>query len=71
MDISPSFTTNWLPLIMVVVAFFGWTYKLSRDIRSDFKADLADAKREILADFRAHVHDSESGEIFLRALAGK
>ena len=61
----------WAPLLVAVIAIFGWTYKLNRDLRADLQKEMAENKREILNHFQSHVHESRSGEVLLRALANQ
>ena len=60
-----------MPLIVAIIAIFGWTYKLNRDLRSDMQAEMGKNKQELLDQFQAHIHDSNSGEVLLRALANR
>ena len=61
----------WAPLLVAVIAIFGWTYKLNRDLRADLQKEMAENKREILNNFHSHVHEARSGEVLLRALANQ
>ena len=63
--------TAWLPLMVTIIAIFGWTYKLNRDLRSDLQAEIVKNKQEMLDHFNAHIHDSNSGEVLLRALGNR
>ena len=71
METLSSIGGNWLPLVLAIIAIFGWTYKLNRDLRSDLEATMAKNKQELLNHFHAHIHDSNSGEVLLRALADR
>ena len=71
MDAVPSISSGWLPLVVAIIAIFGWTYKLNRDLRSDLQKEMSENKKEILDHFHAHIHDSGSGEVLLRALASR
>ena len=70
-EVIPSIVSGWLPLVVAIIAIFGWTYKLNRDLRSDLQKEMSENKKDILDHFHAHIHDSGSGEVLLRALANK
>ena len=57
--------------MVTIIAIFGWTYKLNRDLRSDLQAEIVKNKQEMLDHFNAHIHDSNSGEVLLRALGNR
>ena len=71
METISSIGGGWLPLIVAIIAIFGWTYKLNRDLRSDLQQEMSKNKQELLDHFHAHIHDSSSGEVLLRALANR
>ena len=61
----------WGPLVVAIMAIFGWTYKLNRDLRADLQKEMSENKQEILAHLHSHVHESGSGDVLLRALANQ
>ena len=61
---------EWLPLVVAIIAVFGWTYKLNRDLRSDLLAAFSEHKKETHDNVQAHVHD-DSGYVWLRALVDR
>ena len=71
MDAVPIISSVWLPLVVAIIAIFGWTYKLNRDLRSDLQKEMSENKKEILDHFHAHIHDSGSGDVLLRSLASR
>ena len=56
-------------MVIAIVAIFGWTYKLNRDLKSDLREEMAKNQREMLERLGSHIHDDRSGEVLLRALA--
>ncbi len=59
----------WVPFALAITAVFGWTYKLNRDLRSDLREEMSKNKQDIVNNFNTHIHEPESGEVLLRALA--
>lgn len=61
----------WAPLIIAIIAIFGWTYRLNRDLRADLQKEMSETKQEILTHINSHIHEPRSGDVLLRALANQ
>ena len=71
MEVISEVISGWLPPVAAILAIFGWTYKLNRDLRSDLLVEIAKNRQEISDHFQAHIHDAGSGEVLFRALASR
>ncbi len=78
MEVVSELISGWLPPVAATIAILGGTYKLNRDLRADLldeisknRREMLENKQEILDHFHAHIHDSGSGEVLLRALASR
>ena len=78
MEVVAVVSSVWASLVVAIIALSTWTYKLNRDLRSDLleeisknRREMSDNKQEILDHLHAHLHDPDSGEVLLRAMAGR
>ena len=60
-----------IPLIVAIIAIFGWTYKLNRDLRLDLQKEMRDNHQQLLSLLQTHVHSTETNEAWFRAMVNQ
>ena len=57
--------------MVAIITIIGWTYKLNRDLKTDLQNEMTKNKNEMIGYFNAHIHESDTGEVLLRAIANR